>query len=102
MNFKIKPRYLICHRLPERSFFFRGHQFPVCARCTGFYIGFVLLILFECIGFVPAFSFNLVIACILATPLMFDGTTQLLGLRESNNTLRFMTGMMFGLFLLFI
>ena len=38
----------------------------------------------------------------MATPLMFDGTTQLLELRESNNTLRFMTGLMFGLFMLFI
>ncbi|MBQ3473297.1 MAG: DUF2085 domain-containing protein, partial [Methanobrevibacter sp.] len=28
---------LICHRMHERSFFIKGHQFPVCARCTGFY-----------------------------------------------------------------
>ena len=24
-----------CHRMPERSFFYKGYQFPVCARCTG-------------------------------------------------------------------
>jgi uncharacterized membrane protein len=29
---------LICHQRPERSFFFDGHQFPVCARCTGLYL----------------------------------------------------------------
>ena len=28
---------VICHQLPERSFFFAGQQFPVCARCTGLY-----------------------------------------------------------------
>ena len=28
---------VICHQLPERSFFFHGQQFPVCARCTGLY-----------------------------------------------------------------
>jgi uncharacterized membrane protein len=28
---------LICHQMPERSFFWDGHQFPVCARCTGLY-----------------------------------------------------------------
>jgi len=28
----------ICHRKPERTFNVRGHYFPVCARCTGFYI----------------------------------------------------------------
>jgi uncharacterized membrane protein len=29
---------LICHQRPERSFFFDGHQLPVCARCTGLYL----------------------------------------------------------------
>ncbi len=29
---------VICHQLPERSFFWDGHQFPVCARCTGLYL----------------------------------------------------------------
>lgn len=24
-----------CHQMPERSFFYKGYQFPVCARCTG-------------------------------------------------------------------
>ena len=28
-----------CHQMPERSFFIRGKQFPVCARCTGVMIG---------------------------------------------------------------
>ena len=24
-----------CHQMPERSFFIKGFQFPVCARCIG-------------------------------------------------------------------
>ena len=28
---------IICHQLPERSFFVDGQQLPVCARCTGLY-----------------------------------------------------------------
>ncbi|MGG7175281.1 DUF2085 domain-containing protein [Clostridium neonatale] len=24
-----------CHQLPDRSFFIRSYQFPICARCTG-------------------------------------------------------------------
>src|SRR5689334_23996230 len=32
----------LCHQLPERSFFIAGHQFAVCARCTGLYGGFAL------------------------------------------------------------
>ena len=30
---------LICHQLQERSFYFAGAQLPVCARCTGLYVG---------------------------------------------------------------
>jgi uncharacterized membrane protein len=33
---------LVCHQLPERSFFLAGRQFPVCARCSGLYAGVVL------------------------------------------------------------
>ena len=29
---------VICHQRPERSFFWDGHQLPVCARCTGLYL----------------------------------------------------------------
>lgn len=29
---------VICHQRPERSFFWDGHPFPVCARCTGLYL----------------------------------------------------------------
>jgi uncharacterized membrane protein len=32
----------LCHQIPERSFFIEGHQFGVCARCTGLYTGFMV------------------------------------------------------------
>ena len=28
----------ICHRKPKRTFKIRNYYFPVCSRCTGFYI----------------------------------------------------------------
>ena len=34
--------HYICHQRPERSFFVGGQQLPVCARCTGLYIGAAL------------------------------------------------------------
>ncbi len=30
---------LICHQIPERSFYLSGFQLPVCARCLGIYGG---------------------------------------------------------------
>ncbi|MEJ2211388.1 MAG: DUF2085 domain-containing protein [Anaerolineae bacterium] len=31
--------YAICHRITERSFSFGGRQMPLCARCTGTFLG---------------------------------------------------------------
>lgn len=34
--------YAICHQLPERSFFLDGRQLPLCARCTGTFLGAIV------------------------------------------------------------
>lgn len=34
--------FAICHQIPERSFFLGGHQLPLCARCTGTFLGAVV------------------------------------------------------------
>jgi len=87
-----------CHRLPERSFFLRGRQLHVCARCTGIITGLILSILIVPlvmlqINFWPAF---LGASIILAV----DGLSQLFKWRQSNNLLRFATGAIFGLLVL--
>lgn len=33
---------LVCHQIPDRSFHLSGHQFGVCSRCTGLYVGFAV------------------------------------------------------------
>jgi uncharacterized membrane protein len=34
----------ICHQLPEHSIFLGGHQIPLCARCSGTYLGTLLVL----------------------------------------------------------
>jgi uncharacterized membrane protein len=31
--------YAVCHQIPSHSFIVCGHQFPLCARCTGTFAG---------------------------------------------------------------
>ena len=38
--------YALCHQLPQRSFFFDEVQSPLCARCTGMYLGFLIGLVF--------------------------------------------------------
>lgn len=83
-------KYWGCHQMPERSFFFRGYQFPVCARCTGIIAGYICAIILWFIwspGWYIAF---------FLIPLILDGVTQYLEWRMSNNILRFVTGVLFG------
>lgn len=93
----MNPLTLICHRKPERSFFIKGHQFPVCARCTGFYISLILYFIYTYYSFVDYNFTLLTLAAILLIPATIDGLTQFLEYRESNNTLRFITGLLGGL-----
>lgn len=88
---------LICHRMPERSFFIKGHQFPVCARCTGFYISLMLYFIYVYFFFVHYNPVLLTFAILLLIPMMLDGLTQLFKYRESNNVLRLITGLMGGI-----
>lgn len=79
-------RYCGCHQIPERSFFIKGYQFPVCARCTGIVIGH-----FFVLTMAPIHIFSKKIS-ILMIPLIIDGTTQYFTRYESNNVKRVLTG----------
>ena len=98
----MNPLNLICHRKPERSFFIRGHQFPVCARCTGFYISIITYTIIA--YYIPIIYTNeyVLFGLLLCIPAIIDGITQALTKRESNNTLRFITGLIGGIGLMII
>jgi uncharacterized membrane protein len=89
--------HLVCHQLPERSFWVGGHYLPVCARDTGvylgFFIGYMLLPLRKKDACGPP---NLWMTLLMTMPMVIDGTTQLVGFRTSTNELRLLTGLLFG------
>ena len=87
----------ICHRKPERSFFFKGHQFPVCARCTGFYTGLAVFLIWNCFFKISYDIPTLVLSMVMMVPAAADGVTQYFGPRESTNNLRFVTGFIGGI-----
>ena len=100
---KIRNHYLtifsqyICHRKPERTFNIKGYYFPVCSRCTGFYIGafsYFLYVYYNFIEYTPTLIF---IAFLILIPTFIDGSTQLFGFRKSNNLLRLITGLIGGI-----
>lgn len=80
-----------CHRMPQRSFFWRGRQFPVCARCTGAFIGYLLgLLLF------PFFRLHAAVDLLFCALLFGDWLLQQVGLLSSTNPRRLVTGVLCG------
>lgn len=80
-----------CHQRPERSFFFHGKQFPVCARCTGVFLGELAGVV-SCRWFHPP-VWLIAVFCGL---MLLDWGVQALGWRESTNFRRLITGLLCG------
>jgi len=88
----------LCHQLPERSFFIAGHQFAVCARCTGLYVGFTFAILLyplmrpirTAVLPPPKWLF------VAAIPLAVDFSLGFFGIWENTHTSRLLSGLLLG------
>jgi uncharacterized membrane protein len=101
--------YAVCHQLPERSFHLAGEQLPLCARCSGTFLGalagFVLLTLrgrHRAIGLPPVPITVMLVVFIFA--LGVDGLNSYLTffpgmphLYQPHNWLRLTTGTFNGL-----
>jgi uncharacterized membrane protein len=101
--------YAICHQIPERSFHINGQQLPLCARCTGIYLGglagFTLMMVWgrrRAVG-LPPVPITLVFIGFIAA-LGVDGINSYLSffpdmphLYEPKNWLRLTTGTLEGL-----
>lgn len=89
---------LVCHQLPERSFFIAGHPFAVCARCFGLYAGFTL----ATIAYPLVCSLKKTDApprkwlFIAAAPLLIDYALGAFGIWNNTHSSRFITGALLG------
>jgi uncharacterized membrane protein len=79
-----------CHQMRTRSFTVRGRQVPLCARCFGMIVGTTVAPMWV-VAAVPSWVAGAILLAFLT-----DGLTQLAGLRESRNWLRFTTGIGFS------
>jgi uncharacterized membrane protein len=88
---------MMCHGRVERCFELFGAPMPICARCTGIYLG--LLAGVAAFKLIPLLRERVMrtVAFVAILPLGLDGVTQLLGFRESVNPLRVATGVIAGL-----
>ena len=85
------PVFFGCHCRSDRSFFWKGKQLPICARCTGELAGILgAVIAFPFVQLVPA------ICIVMLFPMLLDGLLQSLTAYESKNWRRLFTGILFG------
>lgn len=82
-----------CHQMYERSFKFRNYQFPICARCTGIFVGQIFGIILWVLGL----KINLLYSVIIIIPMAIDGLIQLVQIKQSNNIRRVITGFIAGI-----
>lgn len=80
-----------CHRMPTRSFYYKTYQFPVCARCTGVFLGNIIAI--PLYFTIPLHPFWYILGCGI---MFLDWFIQYMGWRESNNIRRIITGCIAG------
>lgn len=81
-----------CHQRPDRSFFYHSYQFPVCARCTGCFVGYLLTLIIW-----PLYKINIGTSICLCLPMLLDWGIQYVGIRESTQLSRLCTGILGGL-----
>jgi len=81
-----------CHQMASRSFMMGNYQFPVCARCTGAYLGELIAVVSLMFGI----RLPLTVAGGLALVMLGDWSVQRLGILASTNTRRFTTGLVGG------
>jgi uncharacterized membrane protein len=89
--------HLVCAQIPSHSFYIFGHQLGMCERNFSIYASMFIASLVFVLSKkrLPGIPWWFWVLMIL--PMALDGTTQMVGLRESTWLLRVLTGTLFGL-----
>ncbi len=101
--------YAICHQIPERSFHIAGHQLPLCARCSGTFLGALVGFTVMTVrgrrraGSLPSAFITVILVCFIGL-MGIDGINSYLTLfpdmphlYQPQNWLRLTTGILNGL-----
>jgi uncharacterized membrane protein len=100
--------YAVCHRIDLRSFHLGYRQIPLCARCSGMYLGAMLGLIFQAVigrrrTGIPSWKIIVPIS-LFAVAFIIDGLNSFLslfpgtpGIYEPSNTYRLLTGTGMGL-----
>lgn len=93
--------FAICHQLPERTPVIEGYHLPLCARCTGIYLGVVSGYIYLFItgkwksDTLPEPPFGYILAGLIGLTFL-DALTTFLHLRPECESLRLLTGLLTG------
>jgi uncharacterized membrane protein len=100
-NLADKIGFAVCHQMPSRTIVMGGILLPLAGRTSGIYIGFLIsaIVLFALFrkrenGLAPLYIILIFYLFIFST--MFDWAASHLGLYESSNNIRFITGFLAG------
>jgi uncharacterized membrane protein len=87
---------IFCHQISDRSLYLNGNQMPFCSRCTAIWFGLALglaLMIFYSVKLNDKFLLIIILGIL---PLGIDGFGQLIGLWDSTNLIRVITGLITG------
>ncbi|MCL5073683.1 MAG: DUF2085 domain-containing protein [Actinobacteria bacterium] len=93
--------FSVCHQIPQRTLLFGKIYMPICSRCSGIYIGFLVSIIFLFLVFRKRESdlppaYVIICAAVFILSMIIDGILSYFGVYSTNNTIRLITGYLFG------
>ncbi|MCK4778453.1 MAG: DUF2085 domain-containing protein, partial [Actinomycetia bacterium] len=92
--------FSVCHQITNKSSIFGVVNLIVCSRCAGIYIGFLLAFIYLFIRGKRKTEYPspgiMIMGIIFIVIMALDGITSYLYLRETSNSIRFLTGLMAG------